>query len=146
MKKISMILAFSLMLCCYACQNNNPQGRVAIKGDIKLEGKPLLEGSIQFESLPGLQPGVITGGTIQKGTFSIAAADGLIPEQEYIVRIKSMEEIPGSRPVTNDPLARADYRDIVPPQFGKNSTLTFTATKKSPNVFQIDMVPQGIRD
>ena len=143
MQRILLILFMSLLFCFSACGNDNPQGRVAVRGDVMLEGEPLLEGSIQFESLPGMQPGVITGGTIQRGTFSLPAANGLIPGQEYIVRIKSVEEVPGSRDNRSaDPMmSRADYRDIVPPQYGKASTLTFSATKKSPNMFQIDMKP-----
>ena len=134
---------FSLLFCFSACKNDNPQGRVAVKGHVTLEGKPLAEGSIQFESQPGLQPNVITGGTIQQGAFSLTAANGLIPEHEYIVRIKSMEEIPGTRDTTSaDPMmSKVQFRDIVPRQYGKSSTLTFTATKKSPNTYQLDMKP-----
>ena len=142
MQRISILLLLPLLFCFSACQDNNPQGRVAVRGNVTLEGQPISEGSIQFESLPELQPNVITGGVIQQGTFSLTAANGLIPEQEYTVRIKSMEEVPGSRDKSADPMmSRADYRDIIPPQYGKASTLTFTATKKSPNVFQIDMKP-----
>ena len=142
MQRISIILLLPLLLCFSACNDANPQGRVAVRGNVSLEGKPIDEGSIQFESLPEMQPNVITGGTIQKGTFSLAASDGLIPGQEYIVRIRSMEEVPGTREKSADSMmSRPDYRDIVPPQYGKASTLTFTATKKSPNVFQIDMQP-----
>ena len=143
MQRISLILILPFLFCFSACSSNNPQGRVAVRGDVMLDGNPLLEGSIQFESLPEMQPGVITGGTIEKGVFSIAAADGLIPEQEYIVRIRSMEVIPGAdSSVTAGAMTRnIQYRDIVPPQYGKASTLTFKSTKKSPNVFQIDMKP-----
>jgi len=140
MQRIPIILLLPLLLCFSACGDANPQGRVAVRGSITLEGQPISEGSIQFESQPGQQPNVITGGTIQQGTFSLSAADGLIPEQEYIVRIKSMEVVPGTEVKPTDPMmARSDYRDIVPPKYGKASTLTFTATKKSPNVFDLDM-------
>ena len=145
MQRISIILVLPFLFCFSACSGNNPQGRVAIRGDIMLDGQPLLEGSIQFESLPEMQPGVITGGTIEKGTFSIAAADGLIPEQEYIVRIRSMEEIPGTSGTASSMSSMTrniQYRDIIPPQYGKASTVTFKATKKSPNVFQIDIKPE----
>jgi len=55
-----------------------------------------------------------------------------------------MVEVPGDPAAQSaGPMSRmqGQYRDIIPPQFGKNSTLTFTATKKSPNVFQVDMKP-----
>ena len=142
MQRIPIILLLPLLLCFSACKDANPQGRVAVRGNVSLEGKPIDEGSIQFESLPEFQPSVITGGTIRQGTFSLAAADGLIPGQEYLVRIKSMEEVPGTRDTTSaSMMSNVQFRDIVPRQYGKDSTLTFTATKKSPNVFQIDMQP-----
>ena len=144
MQRILITFVLPLLFFVPACSNNNPQGRVAVKGDVALEGNPINEGSIQFESLPGSQPAVITGGTIQLGKFSISATDGLVPGLEYTVRIRSMAEVPGN-PVTRSagPMSRiqGQYRDIIPPQFGKNSTLTFTATKKSPNIFQVDMKP-----
>ena len=141
MQRLSIILLLLLLFCTSACKNNNPQGRVAIRGNITLAGKPLAEGSIQFESQPGFQPSVITGGTIKQGDFSLSAADGLIPGQEYLVRIKSMEEVPGTREEkpADAMMSKVQYRDIVPPRYGKASTLTFTATEKSPNKFQIDM-------
>ena len=121
MQRILTVFVLALLLFISACSSNNPQGRVAVKGDVALEGQPIENGSIQFESLPGTQTKVITGGTIQQGKFSIAAADGLIPGQEYAVRIRSMVVVPGD-PDTQQPAnpmsrMQGDYLDIVPPQF-----------------------------
>jgi hypothetical protein len=144
MQRILITFVLPLLFCVPACNSNNPQGRVAVKGEVALEGNPIHEGSIQFESLPGSQPSVMTGGMIRQGKFSISKTDGLVPGLEYTVRIRSMVEVPGDSVAQSaGPMSRmqGSYRDIIPPQFGKHSTLTFTATKKSPNIFQVDMKP-----
>jgi len=137
MKRLLIVL---MILFCFAgCSNNNPLGRVAIRGNVTLDGKPLEQGSIQFESMPGVQPTILTGGTIRQGAFSIPAANGLAPDQEYKVCIRSMEEDPTSSFAPGEAEFSTKNRDIVPPQYGRASTLTVNATKKSPNVFNFDM-------
>ena len=133
----------AVLLCLSACSNsNNSQGRVAVRGNVTLEGSPLEDGSIQFESLPELRPQILTGGIIRQGTFSVPAEQGLLAGQEYTVRIRSVQAIPGTYVETADQMEPVpETRDIIPPQYGTASTLTVTATKKSPNVFTFDIVP-----
>ena len=138
------LLPFMLVLLCFsACSNsNNTQGRVAARGSVTLEGSPLENGSIQFESLPELRPQILTGGIIRQGTFSVPAEQGLLVGQEYTVRIRSVQEIPGTYVEAADPAESGpETRNIIPPQYGTASTLTVTATKKSPNVFTFDLKP-----
>jgi len=137
------LLPFMVVLLCFSsCSNsNNTQGRVAICGNVTLEGSPLENGSIQFESLPEMRPQILTGGIIRQGTFSVPAEQGLLAGQEYTVRIRSVQEIPGTYVEADHTESGPETRDIIPPQYGSESTLTVTATKKSPNVFQFDMVP-----
>ena len=140
MQRILIILP--ILLCFSACSNsNNPQGRVAVRGEISLQGVPIENGSIQFESLHGVEPVTLTGGMIRQGTFSVPAKQGLLPGQEYTVCIHAMEEIPGANVVNDAGEVNPKYRDLIPSQYGKASELTFTATKKSPNVFTVDMKP-----
>ena len=142
MQRTLIVFLISLPLCFSACSNSNPQGRVAIQGSVTLAGEPLDKGSIQFESLQDLKPLILTGGVIQQGTFAVPAAQGLLPNQEYTVRIRSVQEIPGTFIQAADPEESGpEMRDVIPPQFGTASTLTVSATKKSPNVFQFDLMP-----
>jgi hypothetical protein len=123
------------------CNNNNPQGRVPVHGEVTLNGQPLAQGNVLFSSLPGTTPTVVTGSPIKNGTFSLSAEHGLIPNQEYLVQFSSVEEVSGTRTETDDPMAaKVQTRNIIPPQYGTESKETVTATKKSPNVYRFELI------
>jgi hypothetical protein len=123
------------------CNNNNPQGRVPVRGEVTLNGQPLAQGNVLFSSLPGTTPMVVTGSPIKNGTFSLSAEHGLIPNQEYLVQFSSVEEVPGTRTETDDPMStKVQTRNIIPPQYGTESKETVTATKKSPNVYRFELI------
>ncbi|MGL4593864.1 MAG: hypothetical protein ACRCUY_03950 [Thermoguttaceae bacterium] len=73
------VLVLLVVLVVSACNNNNPQGRLPVQGEVFLDGSPLLFGSIEFESTSGASPAVITGGAIADGRFTLPAPSGLIP-------------------------------------------------------------------
>jgi hypothetical protein len=74
-----------LLLCvAFGCGAENPRGRVAISGTVKLDGSPLDKGSISFTS-PDAN-GVSSGSTIENGMYQIPVDHGL-PPGKYIVRI-----------------------------------------------------------
>ncbi|MDR1270985.1 MAG: hypothetical protein LBK82_15830 [Planctomycetaceae bacterium] len=136
-------LFFILLLLSFAigCNNNNPQGRVPVRGEVTLNGQPLAQGNVLFSSLPGTTPTVVTGSPIKNGTFSLSAEHGLIPNQEYLVQFSSVEEVPGTRTETDDPMStKVKTRNIIPPQYGTESKETVTATKKSPNVYRFELI------
>lgn len=135
-----ILLLFPLLICFSGCAEKNPEGLVAVQGVVTLNGQPLQDGSIQFQSLPGAARSSQTGGKIIDGKYSVPATQGLTPGQAYTVRIRSMEEVPGSRKEGVDPMeANVEFRDIIPPRYGSASTLTVTATNDSPNVFPFSM-------
>jgi hypothetical protein len=139
------LLLLPIVIGC--SNNNNPQGRVAVRGEVTLDGKALEKGNITFSSLPELTPVVVTGTAITNGSFSLPAEHGLIPEQEYLVQFRSMEKIPGKLPgkqnidhsIVNSGAMRIPTHNIIPPKYNSQSKETVTATKKSPNVFQFDL-------
>ncbi|MDR0705477.1 MAG: hypothetical protein LBF88_10885 [Planctomycetaceae bacterium] len=140
-------LIFTLLLLpiVAGCSNNNPQGRVAVRGEVTLDGKPLEQGSILFSSVAGTTPMVAAGSLIKNGKFSLPAEKGLIPDQTYSVQFRSVEEIPGTRKkTTEDPtgLMGIQTRSILPRRYGVESKETVTATKKSPNVFQFELTSE----
>jgi hypothetical protein len=138
-------LIFTLLLLpiIIGCSNNNPQGRVPVRGEVTFDGKPLEQGDILFSSVEGTTPMVATGSPIKNGKFSLSAEQGLIPNQTYLVQFRSVEEIPGTRKETNNLLKngadRVKFRSILPSRYGVKSKETVTATEKSPNVFQFDL-------
>ncbi|MDR1270321.1 MAG: hypothetical protein LBK82_12435 [Planctomycetaceae bacterium] len=133
---IFTLLLLPIVIGCNS--NNNPQGRVAVRGEVTLDGKLLPFGNITFSSLPGLTPVIATGATIKNGKFSLSTEHGLVPEQEYLVQFRAVEEIPGARK-TNNPRERVPTHNLIPQKYGTKSKETVTTTKKSPNVFQFDL-------
>ncbi|MDR0705835.1 MAG: hypothetical protein LBF88_12740 [Planctomycetaceae bacterium] len=63
-----LFFLFLLLLIISGCNTHNPQGRVAIRGEVTLDGKPLEHGEILFSSLPGSTPAVATGSPIKNGS------------------------------------------------------------------------------
>jgi hypothetical protein len=138
-----LIFTFLLLPIVIGCSNNNPQGRVAVRGEVTFDGKLLEQGNILFSSVAGTTPMVATGSPIKNGKFSLPAEKGLIPNQTYSVQFRSVEEIPGTQKETADKRSGMPMgiqtRSILPRRYGVESKETVTATKKSPNVFQFDL-------
>ncbi|MDR1958798.1 MAG: hypothetical protein LBQ54_07120 [Planctomycetaceae bacterium] len=120
MKNFIFVLLFSFFVL--GCNNNNPQGRVAARGEVTFDGKVLEQSSIQFSSLPGLSPNIITGTQIKQGKFEITAVQGLIPGQEYLVQINSPEEVPGTQ-IQDEIMGTiiSEYSDIIPSKYNTDS-------------------------
>jgi hypothetical protein len=142
----NILLLLLLLSILSGCNNNNPQGRVTVRGEVTLNGQPLAQGDVSFTSLPGTTPMVSTGSPIKDGRFSISAEHGLIPDQEYLVQFRSIEEIPGTRKESDDPMeTKVETRNIIPPKYGTESKETVTATKKSPNEFRFELIGESAK-
>ncbi|MDR1486041.1 MAG: hypothetical protein LBT09_14635 [Planctomycetaceae bacterium] len=133
---------FSILILCVffaGCTNSNPQGRLAVEGEVTLNGRPLAQGSISFD--PSGTQGVKTqsGGEIKNGKYTIAAPQGLVAG-EYTVRIRSMEEVSGSRKNTGNPIEdQPILKDIIPSEFGSQSVQKITVEKGKQNQFNFQM-------
>ncbi|MDR2168614.1 MAG: hypothetical protein LBP59_00550 [Planctomycetaceae bacterium] len=141
-------LFFILLLLAIltGCSNQNPQGRIPVHGDVIFDGKPLESGEILFTSIEGITPKVAAGTQIKNGKYSLPAKQGLIPEQTYIVQFRSIEIITNKQNASSeDRHATNESRNIIPPKYGVNSKETVTATKKSPNVFNFDLINDTVK-
>ncbi|MDR1052580.1 MAG: hypothetical protein LBL39_00230 [Planctomycetaceae bacterium] len=145
-----LIFVLLLLPILTGCGGNNPQGRVPVRGEVNLDGKPLEQGDILFSSVEGMTPAVATGSLIKNGKFSLPAEHGLIPDQTYSVQFRSVEVIPATNNETTNKTSDitnpagvvglgATTRNIMPDKYGVDSKEKVTATKKSPNVFQFDL-------
>jgi hypothetical protein len=141
------ILIFLLFPIFIGCSNNNPQGRVAVRGEVMFDDKPLEQGNISFASIAGTTPMVATGSPIKNGKFSLSAEKGLIPDQTYSVQFRSVVVISETQKDTVDKRSgmnkEIQTRNILPRKYGTESKETVTATKKSPNVFKFDLTSDG---
>jgi len=110
-------------------------GRQEIRGTIKLKGKALDQGTIDFTPLA---PDGATreGATIVDGKYRIERAHGLAPGKYRVVitagdgRTKAgLDEPPG--PTGSNIVSK----DRVPPEYNSNSKVDVEVTSKGPNVF-----------
>ncbi|MDR1478772.1 MAG: hypothetical protein LBJ00_07500 [Planctomycetaceae bacterium] len=103
-----------------------------------MAGKPV-NGSIEFEPVGNQKERLQSGGLIVDGKYHIPANKGLVPG-EYSVRIVASEEISGTRKLDQDGISEtAEYRDIVPPQYGSETKQKITVEKEKNNKFDFNM-------
>lgn len=72
--------------------------RVALKGRVSIDGKPLASGRIEFRP-QSETTGPAAFGTVEKGSFSIAAAEGILPGG-YEVKVSLSRMIKGIKKET----------------------------------------------
>jgi hypothetical protein len=72
--KRTLCLALVLFLVVSGCGKMNAN-RSAIRGEVKLNGQLLEQGSILFSPIEGTS-GTVTGGRIEQGRYQLSAANG----------------------------------------------------------------------
>jgi hypothetical protein len=129
------LVAFSLAIAV-GCGGDNPLGRKALSGAVKLDGEPLSMGAIEFHPLEG---GVQSGGLIKAGSYSIAAKDGATPGNYRVVIYDTYETPPlppGHMPGDDIPPAP---KLKVPPDWNSKSQHTVEVKKEGSNKFDFDI-------
>ena len=81
----SLTLFLIVLLCC-GCGGDNVR-RTAVKGEVLLDGKPVVNGRILFEPTSGTT-GPVAGATIKDGAFEIPSHMG-VTVGKNLVRINS---------------------------------------------------------
>ena len=118
----------------------NPLGRLAVSGNVTLNGQPLEQGNIAFEPTDR-QNGVASGTNIKDGTFSVPTEKGL-PPGTYVVRIYSAVH-PKTGPAEDAAGGTGDIGpavQIIPPEYNTRSEQTVEVTPEGPNEFTFDVV------
>jgi hypothetical protein len=136
MKRLLFIILF---MCFAGCASNNPQGRIPISGTVTLNGQPLKDGNIEFSSVAGSTPMMMTGVKIKDGKFETTAAHGLIPSQTYTVKFFAMEEAAGEFELTPNGDRIPKMKDVIPPKWGSQSKETITCEKGKPARFDFQL-------
>ena len=110
-------------------------GRVPISGDVKFQGAPLPNGTIQFAAVDGSS---MTGGDVVKGAFSIPAERSVQPGK-YLVRISSVKE--GAVPVEEAPGDSLDARnlELIPANWNVSSDQEREIVADGDNRFSFDI-------
>ncbi len=111
-------------------------GRIGISGNVQFQGSPLATGTIEFVSADGSQR---SGATIERGLYSIPAPKGLLPGK-FTVRINCAQEAgpAPTGPPGPESMGQA-AKNLIPPQYNVNSTLTAEVTESGENEFDFDL-------
>jgi hypothetical protein len=113
----ALALSFGLILAMAGCSDEGA-GKLAVRGTVKFENKPLATGNIFFELDDANNPH-ISGATIDDGKFTIDKNRGLKPGT-YLVRISSADpKLKEENQAPGD--SRQLAKDRIPPDWNTNS-------------------------
>jgi len=120
------------------CGHENPRGRKALSGHVKLDGAPLDQGNIEFHPL--FEGGVQSGGRITGGYYSIPAHEGTTLGT-YRVAISDFIPTPPLPPgyMPGDPVPPSP-KSKIPPEWNSKSKHTVEVKKEGPFKFDFDVV------
>lgn len=121
------------LLSTSGCQPANPLGRVAVSGNVTLDGTPIDEGTIEFAP----HAGVGSGAKIVNGRYALEEVRGL-PPGKYQVRIysprlpvRAEETPPGAPPGPPGPESSLLGVERVAAKFNTRTTLTAEVPQNS---------------
>lgn len=118
--------------------SDDPLGRHAISGAVKVDGVPLARGNIGFQPTEG-QP-TSGGAAVSAGEYSVPRSGGLVAGK-YRVVINAPVPGTGGKPdettLPGDP--PPPPKELIPPDWNVNSSQTIEVKKKGPFVFDFDV-------
>lgn len=133
-RALLVILVLGIGLTGCGAESN---GKFPVSGQVALKGAPLKSGTIVFETTDGSQRG---GASIEAGRYSIPAALGLLPGT-YVVRLSAVEsskEASSDAPPGPEAMgAELTNKELIPPDFNKDSKLTHEAGAGKPTTFDV---------
>lgn len=137
-----VLTTISLCLFVVGCGPENTLGRLPIKGTVTLDGAPLSNGSIHFESVGGERP-INTGSVIEAGKYEVPAEAGLLPGKFKV----SISSSGGPTETISDPeqamdaasAAPAENKNLIPAKYNTDTELEAEVKADSENVFNFDL-------
>jgi hypothetical protein len=122
--RYAICLVVAALLFVAGCGRGSSH-RGPIGGEVKLDGKPILKGSILFVPAQGTK-GAVASGSIENGRYRLAAEQGpaIGPNR---VEIHAMRKTGQKVPKAMAPAGEMEdeYEEAVSPQFHSATTLTF---------------------
>ena len=134
--RLPQLLSLPLLAVVSAgCGDND--GRLSISGTVKLDGKLLPEGSIEFLPVAGTG-GPTAGGTIEEGKYRIAAGRGLFAGR-FRVNITANRKT-GQQRMDRYRGVKYDVQEqYLPARYNRKSQLEAEVTDQGPNVFAFEL-------
>ena len=135
--RVMILTAVFAATGCAAPADSLP--RETISGTVKLDGKPLISGLIQFQPT---SPGEATAGGagITDGKYAITRAEGLVPGkyQVIITSVAASTATPGAMPGDSPP----PTKELIPTKYNTKTNLSAAVTKEGPNTFDFNLDPK----
>ncbi len=144
-KRISMAISITVAaLVTYAgCGGSDPDGvRVSVRGEVKLDGRPLQAGAIVFHCGDG-ENEVTSVGYIEDGSYDIASDEGPLAGTARVeFQAKPVDQ--GQFEEAMEEAAKTRRRPnlavvAIPPHYGPNSNLTRELTVDGENTLDFDL-------
>ena len=131
-------LLLVLIVCGTLSGCSDPLNRREITGEVKLKGRPVEDGIINFAPMDGQSTG--DGAQIVKGVYRIPRDKGLSPGK-YKVRIYAGDGRSGAGDASPDsPYAgQVPGKERIPPSYNEKSNIVKEVTKDGPNQFDFDI-------
>jgi hypothetical protein len=112
--------------------------RLAVSGEVSLDGAPLDAGSIRFTSMGGTQ--IASGASIQQGEYHIPQEKGLTPGKYHVeITAPDVKAKPVMVPVGPGGRGMPVQPDRIPPQYNINSKETVDVGVDGDNHFTFNI-------
>lgn len=137
------LVAFSSVIFV-GCQPRSD--RLAVSGEVTLDGAPLDAGSIRFTST-GTEQLFASGAMILNGEFHIPREKGL-PPGTYRVEISSPDTTAPPvvyKGVPGEPMLPPTSPERIPPEYNSKSRHTIELAADGDNDFKFDIIRRGAR-
>ena len=114
--------------------SDNPQGRMAIEGEVTLDGTPLDQGSIRFEPQDS-SIGTSSAAMLSQGSYKIPVAQGLAPGayRVFVTAAAASDEGRSADDIMNNP--QPTGKEMIPAKYNRKSELTAEVKADGPNRF-----------
>lgn len=135
---IAATVILTALLAATGCGERS--GRLAVSGEVTLDGAPLDSGSIRFTSL-NREKLIASGAVIQEGAYFVPEDHGLLPGA-YHIEIYSPDDKGPKVLVRQTPGGPAlpVPRERIPSEYNAESEKTIEVTAESDNQFDFDIV------
>ncbi|WP_165071323.1 carboxypeptidase regulatory-like domain-containing protein [Paludisphaera rhizosphaerae] len=145
--KLGSRLAFVVAIAAtFGCSGGDGLPRQAVSGKVTLDGQPLDSATISFQPMAGSGEVTSAAATVSAGSFSISAADGLVPGK-YRVSVSAKREVAAKSgakkkqidnvtgELVDPPADAAVTQETIPARFNAQTELTTEVTAAGPNDF-----------
>jgi len=127
MKRIVRSCLTAILVSLLGCSQPTGPKTMHVWGDVSLDGKPVEDGSITFESPDGLPP---AQAPIKAGHYDLPAEAGPVAEKSYIVRFSALAKTGKTIPnVMGDGAPTMDVMvETIPSTFNRESAIKKTVS------------------